>query len=249
MRRMLASRGFTAMRSSSSHRMIRTGTPPMRGAFASSSTTACSSLMFRVWAGSTVKTALLYSIRLTRPGRRPSCGYRGPRSAAAGLCWRCKRQSPADVPRLGGINGKDRLAVQHPPDHGAQGGGGHEDGAALVVRAPPGAAGRVSLELVKADTTQTTTAGAFLFEETLETIVETGFIADSYVEGANYATAHMRKAPLLATPISSPPSSAYLVQLSSGRMIGKASPEIPMWRGQTTAPCSATRRHGSPGRG
>ncbi|MCI8681298.1 MAG: hypothetical protein HFF81_11025, partial [Oscillospiraceae bacterium] len=46
----------------------------------------------------------------------------------------------------------------------------------------------VSLELVKADTTQTTTAGAFLFEETLETIVETGLIADSYVEGANYGS-------------------------------------------------------------
>ena len=94
MRRMLASRGFTAMRSSSSHRMIRTGTPPMRGAFASSSMAACSSLIFRVWAGSTVKTALLYSIRLTMV-RRAEVGIRMGRLSLYAL-----RLEPLDAPPI-----------------------------------------------------------------------------------------------------------------------------------------------------
>ena len=47
---------------------------------------------------------------------------------------------------------------------------------------------QVSVELVKENSTQTTTAGAFLFEDTLQTILDTGFIADFYVEGANYCS-------------------------------------------------------------
>lgn len=46
----------------------------------------------------------------------------------------------------------------------------------------------VGVELLKADSTQATTAGAFLFDDTLQTILDTGFISDCYLEGANYCT-------------------------------------------------------------
>ena len=46
----------------------------------------------------------------------------------------------------------------------------------------------VEVELLKADSTQSTTAGAFLFDDTLQTILDTGFISDYYIEGANYCT-------------------------------------------------------------
>lgn len=46
----------------------------------------------------------------------------------------------------------------------------------------------VRLELVKANASQSTQAGGFLFEDTLQTILNTGFIIDSHVEGANYCS-------------------------------------------------------------
>ena len=60
--------------------------------------------------------------------------------------------------------------------------GSREEIDRLFARTP------VSLELVKANTTQITRAGAFLFEDTLAAIQETGFILDAYVEGANYGS-------------------------------------------------------------
>lgn len=43
----------------------------------------------------------------------------------------------------------------------------------------------VTIELMKADSTQNTPGGAFLFEDTVQTLLDTGFITDAYLEGAN----------------------------------------------------------------
>ena len=43
----------------------------------------------------------------------------------------------------------------------------------------------VTIELMKADSTQKTPGGAFLFEDTVQTVLDTGYITDAYLEGAN----------------------------------------------------------------
>ena len=53
----------------------------------------------------------------------------------------------------------------------------------------------VSIELTKADSTQTTTAGSFLFEDTAQSILDTGFITDTYLEGANYCQVFLYDGP------------------------------------------------------
>lgn len=53
----------------------------------------------------------------------------------------------------------------------------------------------VSIELTKADSTQTTTAGAFLFQDTVQAILDTGFITDTYLEGANHCQVFLYDGP------------------------------------------------------